>query len=64
MNAPHDAPEGKVGERCAHRVKRERIGTITAVSEPWPTWCTMKWENARGPKIVHRHELVLIVEGS
>jgi hypothetical protein len=58
---PADCPKGEIGERCQHRANRERFGTIVAVSEKYPTWCTMKWDNGmRGPRVVHRHELRLL----
>ena len=61
IKAPPDCPEGIIGERVQHRAGRERIGTITSVSDKYPTWITVKWDNhARGPKVVHRHELRLL----
>jgi hypothetical protein len=65
IQALPDSPLGVVGERCSHRIKPSRIGEITAVVGEPPAWCSMKWEGGRGPRIVHRRDLVLLpVDGS
>lgn len=65
---PPDCPKGEFGERVQHRAGRERIGTIVSAARPpgrtaddAPTWITVKWDGgARGPRIVHLHELRLL----
>lgn len=66
IKPPPDCPEGIIGERVQHRAGRERIGTIESVSAKYNTWITVKWDGgARGPKVVHRHELRLLpIDGS
>lgn len=65
VKALPDSPLGVVGEKCSHRLRPDRTGVVTAVVGDPPSWCTMQWDSARGSRIVHRRDLVLLpIDGS